>query len=515
MKHHDQTPKTVNGFKANPIACIHEINYEHHANKLDLTNQNNQKLLGSNQQQIINCLRIIRGENIGNFTFWRLIEIFGDLENAVREAESFFAKLNSKKQLKLASLKSVEEEFEKVEKYGARIISTFDDCYPKYLRLIHDHPPILTIIGDEKLLEKKLISIVGARNCSFNGSCTAKKIALEFGDNSFTTISGLAKGIDSAVHEASILSGTIAVIAGGINNLYPKENHKLYQQISEYGLIISEMPFNTPAKSNYFIRRNRIISGLSPALIVVEAGIRSGSLTTAKFALEQNREVFACAGSPFDARCYGVNQLIKDGANIINDITQLVSDINLINCQFAKSYDCEIKDNQILEKKPINILNQDSQINLTNQDNLLGFTNHKNVDEIDVNCQIKTQNEIKFFDQNNHDKIDLYNFHENFLFKDCNQDILLDVNQEIIAENFFDQDLQDEISENNSYKNQSIEIDKISQDILSKINNYPISIDEIIFQLNISPKLVNIALVQLELNKRIIVFQGKVSLEIT
>jgi len=319
-----------------------------------LNDQSDKNNLANNQQKTIDCLRLIRSENIGVFSFWRLIEFFGSASTAVKEADNFFKKLNLKKKPKIASLDLIEKELEDTEKFGAKIISFFDENYPKALQKIFDCPPVIAVKGDISLFKHNSISIVGSRNCSFNGANIAKKIAVEFGQNSFITVSGLARGIDSAVHEASILSGTIGVIAGGINSIYPYENRRLYQQISEVGLLISEMPFNAPPKSNYFIRRNRIISGLSSSLIVIEASAKSGSLATARFALEQGREVFACAGSPFDPRCSGVNQLIKDGANIINNLDHLIDDVKNVTTNFQKSLTNQISSPKISSQNPKN-----------------------------------------------------------------------------------------------------------------------------------------------------------------
>ncbi|GDX35729.1 hypothetical protein LBMAG18_02400 [Alphaproteobacteria bacterium] len=359
----------------NPVCLKQNIidnnpdNYEINLSSVNVSKDN--KKFVNNNQKIIDCLRLIRSENIGVFSFWQLIEFFGDVSTAVKEADNFFKKLNLKKKVKIASMDLVEKELEDTEKFGARLISFFDDDYPKSLQKIFDSPPVITVKGDISLLEHNSISIVGSRNCSFNGANIAKKIAVEFGQNSFITISGLARGIDSAVHEASILSGTIGVIAGGINSIYPHENRRLYQQISEVGLLISEMPFNAPPKSNYFIKRNRIISALSSSLIVIEASAKSGSLATARFALEQGREVFACAGSPFDPRCSGVNQLIRDGANIISNLDHLIDDVKKIATNFRKGLANQITSPKINSQTYDNVFNNKKNYNYVLQSDKL------------------------------------------------------------------------------------------------------------------------------------------------
>jgi DNA processing protein len=229
------------------------------------------------------------------------------------------------------------EEFEKTEKFGAKILIFSDPLYPQLLREIPDAPPLIMVKGDLDLLSQEKIAVVGPRSASFNALLYAKKFTLLLGQSSVISVSGMARGVDTAVHEASILSGTIAVLAGGINNIYPHENSKLYQQISECGVILSEMPFGFTPKSSSFIQRNRLISGLAVATVVIEAGLKSGSLATARFALEQNREVFAVPGSPFDPRCQGTNRLIKDGANIITEVEDVLNATTKKNYQVKKT----------------------------------------------------------------------------------------------------------------------------------------------------------------------------------
>lgn len=222
--------------QANNPTCFEQNVVDNNSDKYQinlssLNDSKDKKNLANNQQKTIDCLRLIRSDNIGVFSFWRLIELFGDVSTAVKEADNFFKKLNLKKKIKIASLDFAEKELEDTEKFGAKLISFFDDNYPKALQKIYDSPPLIAVKGDISLLKQNSISIVGARNCSFNGANIAKKIAVEFGQNSFITISGLARGIDSAVHEASILSGTIGVIAGGINSVYPSKSSTISTNI--------------------------------------------------------------------------------------------------------------------------------------------------------------------------------------------------------------------------------------------------------------------------------------------
>jgi len=416
--------------------------------------------LSDNYFEIVNYMRLIRSINIGPSLFWRLIEIFGDASNAVLEVVDFFKRINPKKKIKLATIYEVEEEIEKTKKFGAEIIIASDPRYPQILKTIYDSPPLLTVKGDLSFFNKPSVAIVGARNCSFSASNIAKKIAVEFGQNSIITISGLARGIDCAVHEASILSGTIAVIAGGIDSIYPLENKRLYQQISQYGLLVSEMPFGAPPKSNYFIKRNRIISGLAPSLIVVEAGLKSGSLATSRFALEQGREIYACAGSPFDPRSAGANKLVKDGARIITDLDELISEVSQNNHNMSKQ-------------------------------------NYENLNKNFLNSQFLNSQSLKIDSST----------------KKITSDIFGKTTQ---SQDF--QNLNEQVKENISISKSSqlteIEDDELQQIIeiiIAKINNQEISIDEIIEHVKKPVKLINVALMQLEINGQISINHGKVS----
>ena len=289
------------------------------------------------KKEVIDWLQLSRSENIGPITFFKIIEHFKTVENALNNFEEISKLLKGSQKLKLNDRSLAEKEFEDAEKFGAKILTFNDPQYPQLLREIHDSPPIITIKGDIDLLSQEKIAVVGPRNASFNAILYAKKFTLMLGQGSIVSVSGMARGVDTAVHEASILSGTIAVLAGGINNIYPHENTKLYQQISECGIILSEMPFDFIPKGQNFIQRNRLISGLAIATVVIEAGLKSGSLATARFASEQNREVFAVPGSPFDPRCQGTNRLIKEGANIITEVEDVLSATTKKNYYFKKT----------------------------------------------------------------------------------------------------------------------------------------------------------------------------------
>ncbi len=283
-------------------------------------------------QNSFDLLRLFRTKNLGATTILRLIDNFGSATESLTQIANF-----PDKKFQIVSKNEIEKEIELATKFGAKIITFFDEEYPRILREIPDAPLVLTCKGCVEFLQQNKIAIVGARAASLNGVNFAKMIAENLAQNSVTIVSGLARGIDTAAHQASYQNSTIAVIAGSINNIYPRENKLLYEKIFETGLVITEMPFGAPPKPENFVQRNRIISGLSLGVVIVEAGLNSGSLTTARFALEQGREVFAAPGSPFDPRCQGSNYLIKQGAKLIESADDILEEFpQLKNDQIVK-----------------------------------------------------------------------------------------------------------------------------------------------------------------------------------
>lgn len=286
------------------------------------------------EQEGLAALQLIRSENIGVRTFFSLIEIFENPIKALEKLPEFLTNRPSKKKISICSRERAEEEVHKAQKYGARLLYYKDPTYPELLKQIHDFPPIITILGDnDSLLSKESIAVVGSRNSSTNSSRFAYKISKELGEQGFVIVSGLARGVDANAHLGCIDTGTIAVIAGGIDNVYPLENLKIYQEIREKGIIISENAFGVAPQSKNFPQRNRIVSGLSKALVVVEASLKSGSLITANFALEQGREVFAVPGFPMDSRYSGTNMLIKQGASLFErseDVLNVLRERNIV-----------------------------------------------------------------------------------------------------------------------------------------------------------------------------------------
>ena len=278
-----------------------------------LTSDNQAEVLSSDEK--LARLRLIRTPNIGPITFRQLLGRYGSAVEAINALPELAKKGGRKKPLTAYAKSKAQAEIKALDKIGGHLLVCGDQSYPAALSHIEDAPPILMALGDISLLNKKTFAIVGARNASLVGLKIAGNAAAKLGKAGYVIASGLARGIDGAVHSASITTGTIAVVAGGIDVVYPREHQTLYEQIVEYGLVISEMPLGTQPIARHFPPRNRIISGLSIGVLIVEATDRSGSLITARMANEQGREIFAVPGSPLDPRAKGPNSLIRDGAS--------------------------------------------------------------------------------------------------------------------------------------------------------------------------------------------------------
>ncbi|MCK0069567.1 DNA-processing protein DprA [Kordiimonas laminariae] len=270
-------------------------------------------------------LRLIRSDGIGPVSFSKLLEEHGSARKAVSHLSTTTNRLP--KNFKLASEDQIEEERQRTLDFDAVFIFLGEERYPETLAAIPDAPPVLIIKGKEALLHSTSIGIVGARNASAAGQKITSKIATALGEQGITITSGLARGIDTSAHKASLLTGTIACLAGGIDFIYPPENTDLYNMVAKQGLLVTEMAIGTEPKARHFPRRNRIISGLSTGLLVVEAAKKSGSLITARFAAEQGRDVFAVPGSPLDPRAQGTNQLIKDGAILTQGADDIIPEL--------------------------------------------------------------------------------------------------------------------------------------------------------------------------------------------
>ena len=222
---------------------------------------------------------------------------------------------------------AAERELAALARLGARLVCWGEPVYPEPLATVEDAPPVLTLLGRGELLTAPIVAIVGARNASANGRRLAHELAAGLGDAGVVVASGMARGIDAAAHSGALASGSIAVVAGGVDIVYPEENRGLYQALATEGAIVAELPLGIEPQARHFPRRNRIISGMALGVVVVEAAAKSGSLITARFALEQGREVFAVPGSPLDPRSRGANDLLRNGATLTESAADIVTQL--------------------------------------------------------------------------------------------------------------------------------------------------------------------------------------------
>jgi DNA processing protein len=291
------------------------------------------------QNALTEILQLINTDGIGPISFYKYVNECGSVSGALN-------KLKNKKEV--ASQSFAEDEIARAINKGIKIIAFCDKEYPQSLRNIPDAPPVLYAIGNIELLQYPLaIAIVGARNASINGRKIASRIAYDLTENDVLIISGMARGIDSSAHKGAMYAKgqkgpTIAVLGTGVNKIYPSENTNLYTEISQQGLLISEFSLDTEAQISNFPRRNRIISALSSGTLVVEASLHSGSLITAKTALEQGKEIFAIPGSPIENRSQGPNKLIKDGAILTESAEDILNILSINQNQQIKNCQMEL-----------------------------------------------------------------------------------------------------------------------------------------------------------------------------
>ena len=276
-------------------------------------------------EQRLDWLRLIRSQNVGPRTFRALINHFGGARAALDALPSLARRGGASATTQFFSQADAEREFTAAAKLGAVFVALGEPDYPPRLQMIDDSPPLLAVRGARKALAMPMVAIVGSRNASGAGLKFTQRLARELGEAGFAVVSGLARGIDAAAHGASLATGTVAVLAGGHDRLYPPEHADLLNTILPAGAAVSEMPFGWEPRARDFPRRNRLISGLSLGVVVVEAAKRSGSLITARFAGEQGREVFAVPGSPLDPRAEGTNGLIKQGATPVTETADIIS----------------------------------------------------------------------------------------------------------------------------------------------------------------------------------------------
>ena len=276
-------------------------------------------------EQRIDWLRLIRSPNVGPRTFRTLVNHFGGARAALQALPALARRGGASAAVQICSRADAERELAAAAKLGVALVALGEPNYPPRLQMIDDAPPLIAVRGNARALALPMVAIVGSRNASGAGLKFTQRIARELGEAGFAIVSGLARGIDAAAHRASLESGTIAVLAGGHDRVYPAEHADLLDAILPAGAALSEMPLGWEPRGRDFPRRNRLISGLSLGVVIVEAAKRSGSLITARFALEQGREVFAVPGSPLDPRAEGTNGLIKQGATPVTETGDIVA----------------------------------------------------------------------------------------------------------------------------------------------------------------------------------------------
>jgi DNA processing protein len=263
---------------------------------------------------LLHWIRLIGTESIGPVTFRRLCQKYGSPEEVLNTLPS----IPSKKYL-IPPIAVIEEQLELVLKHKVTLLTCEDPRYPSWLRPLESAPPLLYARGNIDLLSTPQLGVVGSRAASLNGIGFTNALCQELGNNGLTIVSGLALGIDAAAHKGSLDTGTIAVLGGGTDVIYPRENYSLFHEILQKGLILSEFPMGTKPIAQNFPRRNRILSGMCQGMLVVEAKRQSGSMITAEYALEYGRSIFAVPGFPYDPRSEGPNQLLYDGAHLVRN----------------------------------------------------------------------------------------------------------------------------------------------------------------------------------------------------
>lgn len=329
------------------------------------------------ENELADILQLILTDGIGPVTFYEYVNRAGSVKDALELA---------KRKKSLCPRETVEEEIADAKAKNVRIITYKDELYPKNLAELNDAPPVIYALGNVDLLQQTpMIAIVGARNASIAGRKMASHLAYDLTNNGVTVISGMARGIDGAAHKGALYANeqqgaTIAVVGTGVDEVYPKENQDLYEQICKQGLIISELSMGTQAQVSNFPRRNRIISALSDGVVVVEASLNSGSLITARLALEQGKEIFAVPGSPTENRAAGPNQLIKEGAILTENVADI---LNVLSMQSARRIK-KVKIAELPLDKPQNNVNiSENKISAdapSQEVDLLSFISYEGVD---------------------------------------------------------------------------------------------------------------------------------------
>lgn len=307
----------------------------------------------------IAILRLIRTQNIGPVTLTTLLRRFKSGVSVIDHLPEMSKRSNIS--LKLYSQAKAEDEMAKVDKYGGQIIVRGEKDYPPILTYFDDAPGCLTCLGHPHLMQTNMLSIIGSRNASLNALNLTRNLAQEIGAAGYRIISGMARGIDAAAQEGSLDTGSIAVLAGGIDHVYPKENAKLYDRLKNEGLIISEMPFGMQPFARHFPIRNRIIASLGLGLLVIEANLKSGSLITAREAVDRGRDVMAIPGSPLDPRSKGCNKLLREGAILVEHAEDI---LDVIKNRFLNARQPDMPLFSHMEKEEENQRNKDAKITI-------------------------------------------------------------------------------------------------------------------------------------------------------
>ena len=278
----------------------------------------------TSEDERLSWLRLLRSRRVGITTFYRMLHEYGTADAALEALPEVAAEAGVR-DYSACSEKEADDELRAARKAGAQLVFVGTERYPDMLMDVADPPPLLWVVGDIEALSRPMIAVVGARNASSLGLRMARSIARDLAEEGYVVVSGLARGIDSAAHEATLENGTVAVQAGGVDVLYPAESADIARRMTERGARMSEIRMGQQPQARHFPRRNRLVSGLARALVVVEAAAKSGSLITARTALDQGREVLAVPGHPFDARSAGSNMLIRDGATLIRSASDVIS----------------------------------------------------------------------------------------------------------------------------------------------------------------------------------------------
>ncbi len=275
-------------------------------------------------EQRLDWLRLIRSDNVGPATFRDLLTHYGSASAALEALPHLSRSGGGRRAIRICSSEKAETELEDTKRAGVSLVALDESDYPPWLAAADAAPPLITIKGNTDLVSRPMVAIVGSRNGSAIGQKFTRMLAGDLGSQGFVIASGMARGIDTAAHTAALERGTLAVLAGGIDSIYPPENAELYETIGTSGLLLSEMPFGYRQRGQDFPRRNRLIAGVSLGVVVIEAANRSGSLITARLAGEMGREVFAVPGNPLDPRAAGTNKLLRDGAGLVTSADDII-----------------------------------------------------------------------------------------------------------------------------------------------------------------------------------------------